>query len=100
MPQITIRLHQDLADQIMAAGPDGGKSLSVLWNQAIRAVQKHGRHIAYAPALLPHGLCCAMSVHVGFRGMTIEVDRPGTIIPGRDVVVEKSPTSRAVPIRR
>lgn len=100
MPQITIRLHQDLADQILAAGPDGGRSLSVLWRQASRAVQKHGRHIAYAPALLPDGLNCAMSIHVNFRGMVIEVDRPGTIIPGRDVVVETRATSHPMPSRR
>jgi hypothetical protein len=34
-------------------------------------------------------LHCAMSVHVGLRGMVIEVDRPGTLIPGRDVVVDR-----------
>ena len=27
-----------------------------------------------------------MSVHVGLRGMVVEVGRPGTLIPGRGVV--------------
>ena len=93
MPQITIRLHQDLADHILAAGPDGARSLSALWRQAGCAIQSHGRHIAYAPAILPDGLHCAMSVHVGDRGMVIEVDRPGTLIPGRDVVPDPKPDS-------
>ena len=101
MPQITIRLHQDLADRILAAGPDGARSLSALWRQAGLAIKSHGRHIAYAPAILPDGLHCAMSVHVGLRGMVIEVDRPGTLIPGRDVVADRhEPTRRAAPKRR
>jgi hypothetical protein len=93
LPQIIIRLHQDLADHILAAGPDGARSLSALWRQAGCAIQSHGRHIAYAPAILPDGLHCAMSVHVGDRGMVIEVDRPGTLIPGRDVVPDPKPDS-------
>jgi hypothetical protein len=94
LPQITIRLHQDLAERILAAGPEGGRSLSALWRQAGRAIKSHGRRIAYAPAILPDGLHCAMSVHVSLRGMVIEVDRPGTLIPGRDVVVERDPPLR------
>ena len=95
LPQITIHLHPDLAEQILAAGPEGGHSLSALWRQAGRAIQLHGRHIAYAPAILPDGLHCAMSIHAGLRGMVIEVDRPGTLIPGRGVVAE-----RREPVRR
>lgn len=91
MPEITIRLHQDLADQILAAGPDGARSLSSLWRQVGRAIQSHGRHIAYAPAILLDGLHCAMSVHVGLRGMVIVVDRPGTLVPGRGVVPDGKP---------
>jgi hypothetical protein len=42
-----------------------------------------------------------MSVHVGQRGMVIEVDRPGTLIPGRDVVADqREPVRRAAPKRR
>jgi hypothetical protein len=101
LPQITIRLHPDLADQLLAVGPDGGRSLSVLWRQVRRAIESHGWHIAYAPAILPDGLHCAMSVHVGLRGMVIEVDRPGTLIPGRDVVADcREPTRRPTPKRR
>jgi len=94
LPQITIHLHQDLAEQILAAGPNGARLLSALWRQAGNAIKSHGRHIAYAPAILPDGLHCAMSVHVSLRGMIIEVDRPGTLIPGRDVVVDREATLR------
>ena len=45
---------------------------------------------AYAPVILPDGSHCAMSVHVRLRGMVIEVERPGTLIPGRDVVAERA----------
>ena len=81
MPDITIRLHRDLAERLLEAGPDGARALAALWRQAGSAVRTHGRHIAYAPAVLPNGLHCAMSVHVGLRGMVVEVDGPGTLIP-------------------
>ena len=91
MPEITIRLHRDLAERLLAAGPDGARALSSLWRQVDGAVRSHGRRIAYAPAVLPDGLHCAMSVHAGLRGMVVEVDRPGTLIPGRGVVAERNP---------
>jgi hypothetical protein len=100
LPQITIRLHPDLAERLLAAGPEGGRSLSALWRQVGRAIRSHGPHIAYAPAALPGGLHCAMSVHLGWRGMVVEVDRPGTLIPGRDVVAERRPPPRPAPHRR
>jgi hypothetical protein len=88
MPEITIRLHPDLAERILAAGPEGGTQLASLWRQAERAVRSGGRRIAYAPAVLPGGVGCAMRVRSGDRGMVVEVDRPGTLIPGRGVVAE------------
>jgi hypothetical protein len=95
MPEITIRLHPDLAERILAAGSEGGRALSVLWRQAGKAIDSYGPHIAYAPAILPDGAHCAMSVHLGPRGMVIEVDRPGTLIKGRDVVADwREPTRR------
>ncbi len=94
MPEITIRLHPDLAEKLLAAGPEGARSLSSLWHQVDRAVHSHGRRIAYAPAVLPDGLACAMSVHVGLRGMVVEVARPGTLIPGRGVVAERDEALR------
>jgi hypothetical protein len=30
-----------------------------------------------------------MSVHLGLRGMVVEVDRPGTLIRGRGVAAER-----------
>ena len=74
MPDITIRLHRELGERLLDAGPEGGKALSALWRQAANAIRSHGRAIAYAPAILPNGLHCAMSVHVGLRGMIVEVD--------------------------
>ena len=106
MPEITIRLHPDLAEKLLAAGPAGGQALSSLWRQTERALRSHGSRIAYAPAILPNGLFCAMSVRVGLRGMLVEVDRPGTLIPGRGVVPEReappplTPRGRAVPRSR
>jgi hypothetical protein len=89
LPEITIRLHPDLAEKLLAAGPEGARSLSSLWRQVDSAVQSHGPRIAYAPAVLPDGLACAMSVHLGLRGMVVEVDRPGTLIRGRGVAAER-----------
>ncbi len=100
MPEITIRLHPDLADRILAAGPEGGAKLASLWRQAERAVRAHGGRIAYAPAVLPGGIGCAMSVRSGFRGVVVEVDRPGTLIPGRGVVAERPFEPRRPPARR
>lgn len=81
-------------------GPEGARALSSLWRQVDRAVQSHGNRIAYAPAVLPDGLFCAMSVRVGLRGMVVEVDRPGTLIPGRGVVVERDEAPRRPPSQR
>ena len=103
MPDITIRLHPDLAEKLLAAGPEGARTLSCLWRQVEGAVRSNGRRIAYAPAVLPDGLLCAMSVHVGLRGMVVEVDRPGTLIPGRGVVPERDDAlrlRRLAPARR
>lgn len=100
MPDITIRLHRELGERLLDAGPEGAKALSALWRQAGGAIRSHGNHIAYAPAILPDGLHCAMSVHVGLRGMVVEVDRPGTLIPGRGVVVDRREPVRRPPVRQ
>jgi hypothetical protein len=102
LPEITIRLHPDLAEKLLAAGPEGPRTLSSLWRQVDGAVHSHGRRIAYAPVILPEGLC-AMSVRVGLRGMVVEVDRPGTLIPGRGVVADRDGAlhlHRLAPARR
>ena len=103
LPEITIRLHPDLAERLLAAEPEGARTLSSLWRQVEGAVRSSGRRIAYAPAVLPDGLLCAMSVHIGLRGMVVEVDRPGTLIPGRGVVPERDDAlqlRRLTPARR
>jgi hypothetical protein len=77
----------------------GGAQLASLWRQAERAVRSGGRRIAYAPAVLPGGIGCAMSVRSGFRCMMVEVDRPGTLIPDRGVVAERPFESRRAAAR-
>jgi hypothetical protein len=102
LPEITIRLHPDLAEKLLAAGPEGARTLSSLWRQVDGAVRSHGRRITYAPVILPEALC-AMSVQVGLRGMVVEVDRPGTLIPGRGVVADRDGAlhlHRLAPARR
>jgi hypothetical protein len=100
MPEITIRLHPDLADRILAAGPDGGAQIASLWRQAERAVRSCGPRVAYAPAVLPGGVGCAISVRSSCRGMLVEVDRPGTLIPGRSVVAERPYEPRSSAARK
>ncbi len=87
MPEITIRLHPDLADRLLAAGRRAGAVEPVAAGGAGGRLAR--APIAYAPAVLPDGIGCAMSVHLGLSGMVLEVDRPGTPIPGRDVVAER-----------
>ena len=93
MPEITIRLHPDLAEKLLAAGPEGARSLSSLWRQ----VDRRG-----PLARAAHCLCAgrparrsplAMSVHVGLRGMVVEVDRPAT--RSRAVAWSPSATKRS-----
>jgi hypothetical protein len=38
--------------------------------------------------VLPNGTGCAMSARGGEGGIIVEIDRPGTVIPGRGVVRE------------
>jgi hypothetical protein len=97
LPEITIRLHPDLAEKLLAAGPEGARTLSSLWRQVNDTVRSTGPRIAYAPAVLPDGLLCAMSIRVGLRGMVVEVDRPGTLIPGRGAVAEHIGAPRRLP---
>jgi hypothetical protein len=41
-----------------------------------------------------------MRVHVALRGMVVEVDRPGTLNPGRGVVAERPDAPRRPASRR
>lgn len=89
MSQITIHIHEKLAAKLLAEGAEGAKAAASLSRQAIRVVQACGRRIAYAPVLMPDGEGCAMSARGGLRGVIIEIDPPGTLIPGRQVVIER-----------
>ena len=102
MSQITIHIHPQLAEKVLADGVDGARAVADLSRQAIRVVQACGRRIAYAPIVLPNGTGCAMSARGGARGLVFEIDRPGTVIPGRGVVRETGRNNevRAQPAKR
>lgn len=102
MSQITVYIHPQLAEKLLADGVGGGRAAAALLRQAIRIVQVCGSRIAYAPVVLPNGAGCAMSAHAGSRGLILEIDRPGTLIPGRGVVreTERQPVAKRQPIKR
>ncbi len=89
MSEITIHFHPKLAEEIFAEGASGARAFAALSRHAIRIVQVCGPRIAYAPVILPNGGGCAMSARRNQRGLILEIDQPGTIIPGRGVVREK-----------
>ena len=89
MSDITIHLHAELADRLLADRVEGPRALAILARQALRVVQASGPRIAYAPVDLPDGPGCAMSAHGGARGVVVTIDPPGTAIPGRGVVIER-----------
>jgi hypothetical protein len=86
MSQITIHIHPELARSLLAEGKDGAHAAAAISRQALRIVQVCGWQIAYAPVVLPNGLGCAMSARGGQRGIVVEIDPAGTLIPGRGVV--------------
>jgi hypothetical protein len=86
MSQITIHIHPELARWLLAEGKDGARAVAAISRQALRIVQVCGWHIAYAPVVLPDGTGCAMSARGGMRGLIVEIDPAGTLIPGRGVV--------------
>jgi hypothetical protein len=88
MSQITIHIHPELAKSILAEGKDGAHAVAAISRQSLRIIQSCGRRITYAPVVLPNGTGCAMSTRGGMRGLFIEIDRPGTSIPGRGVVLD------------
>jgi hypothetical protein len=93
MSQITIHIHTKLADRLLADGAEGAQAVASLSRQAMRIVQSHGRRIAYAPVTLPTGEGCSMSARGGLRGVVVEIDPPGSAIPGRGVVKDACATS-------
>lgn len=88
MSQITIHIHPELARSLLAEGQDGARAVAAISRQALRIVQVCGWHIAYAPVVLQNEIGCAMSARGGIRGLVVEIDRAGTMIPGRGVVLE------------
>jgi hypothetical protein len=90
MSEITIRFHPKLADRFLADQKGGAQAVALLARQAMRVIQACGRRVTYAPLMLPEGIGCAMSSRGGSRGAIIENDGPGTLIPGRGVVIDRS----------
>jgi hypothetical protein len=84
--RIAIYIHPDLSRAILDAGADGARALGRLSRQAIAVTQNHGEAIAYAPAILPDGQGCAMSVRQSRTGLIVEIDPPGTALKGIGVV--------------
>ena len=91
MSQITIHIHSELAERLLAGGVEGARAVAALSRQAISVVQSSGRRIAYAPVIVPNVGSCAMSARGGARGVVVEIDRLGTAIPGRGVVRDTEP---------
>jgi len=96
MSQITIHFHPDLAEKLLADGVEGARAVASLSRQAIRVIQDSGRRIAYAPIELPNGKGCAMSARGGANGLIVEIDPPGSTIPGRGVVRDTQPERKPV----
>jgi len=91
MSQITLHIHQELAETLLDGGRAGASAFASVSRQVVEIIQSHGRRIAYAPIYLGDGRGAAMSVRGGRSGLIVEVDRPGTLLPGRGVVREVEP---------
>ena len=96
MSQITIHFHPELAEKLLADGVEGARAVASLSRQAIRVIQDSGRRIAYAPIELPNGTGCAMSARGGANGLVVEIDPPGSTIPGRGIVRDTQPERKPV----
>jgi hypothetical protein len=86
MSELTLRFHPDTASPLLASGDDGARLLAAAVRRAVRVVQADGRDIAYAPLVLGDGRGCAMSARRFHGGILVEVDAPGTLLPGRGTV--------------
>ena len=100
MSQITIHFHPELAEKLLADGDAGARAVAALSRQAMRVVQSCGRRIAYAPIALPNGMGCAMSTRGGAGDLVVEIDPPGSTIPGRGVVRESEAKSERESLER
>ena len=64
------------------------------------SLKTNGRHarltkpVGIAAIALPNGTGCAMSARGGARGLIVEIDPPGTTIPGRRGVVRETQPER------
>lgn len=87
--QISIHIHPSTA-LALEEGHDAPREIAGVVAHALRTMRSHGKRIAYAPVVVSGDLSCAMSVRSSFKGVVIEIDAPGTDLPGRDVVIERS----------
>ena len=86
MAQVTIHIHAETAAPLLAAGDKGVRRLSDAVRDALRLLQAGGKDVAYAPLRLADGRGCAVSVTPRRFSVLVEIDAPGTLIPGRGVV--------------
>ena len=86
MSEFTFRFHHETAAPLLASGDEGARHLAAAVRRAVLIVQSDGRDIAYAPLLLGDGRGCAMSARRFRGGVLVEVDAPGTLLPGRGTV--------------
>lgn len=88
MTQVVLNIHRDTADVALSSAA-GRERLGRAVAAAISAIPRDGRGIVYAPLDLGGGIACAMSVRpVKGNCHVVDVDAPGTLIPGRGIVSE------------
>ncbi len=86
MAQVTIHIHPETAAPLLEAGEAGARELSAAVRAAVRILQAGGRDVAYAPLVLADGRGCAVSVTPRRFSVVVEIDAPGTLLPGRGLV--------------
>jgi len=84
LSKITIHVHPDAVAALSAASRHG--TLHDGLARALALAFGEAADVSYAPLPLPDGGGCAMSARPGPQGTVVEIDAPGTMIPGRGLV--------------
>ena len=92
MTRITIHLHDELCDLLLADRVHGAERVAATIRQAIETILNFGNRITYAPITVDHGVHCAMCTYQSSDRIVLELDKPGTALKGRSVVVDAPPT--------
>lgn len=86
--KITVHIHPITAACVLER-EDGPQRIAGIVGAALGVLRKHGTRVAYAPLAVSGDIACAMSVRRNAGGAVIELDAPGTDLPGRGVVIER-----------